>query len=628
MKNIKLKSILLAGVACLGLSSCGDFLEIEPKTFVSEDNFWNEKTDIDQTVIGVYTKLQADDIIRRCIIWGEARSENILDGLNCERDQKDIYRTLQEQLLPTNPFTNWQSFYSVINTCNIVIERAPEVSQKDPVFTQSDVLATQAEMAFVRDLCYFYLVRAFKDVPYYTHAIQVDEDAQPIAATNGDQIVQNLIADLESVVSNALKAYPKDDNARYNSNCNRATQSSIYALLADLCLWSGQYQKCVDYAQRVIDAKLQEYHENYAGRTGMSSTVTVVNGNVVTRSDNVALFKWNGDTGEGYPLIPCFSSLSSNSYGADFNSIFGGTGNSFESIFELAYTTNGNDSYLSNSACGALYGNHYSTGSNSGRGFLTVADGVFSDIPNNINSIFDHGYDERFYTNMKPEKPGDYSTADITKFVSYSATVTPATGSNNQNLRFSVSHSYNTGNYHDRNWIFYRLTDVMLMQAEALIEMAQHDDYEVRDDEGNLLKDSDGEQVYDADLTRAFGLIYAVNRRSIMVPSVGTHTTATANELKITKYNTRNLMRDLCKAERRRELMFEGKRWFDILRYNRREGGLTNIPQKRNATRIVNTEALYWPYYRYELKNNPLLKQKPYYDTSSENSEDANSTTE
>ena len=71
----------MAMVACLGLSSCGDFLAIEPKTIVSEDNFWNEKTDIDQMVTGVYTKMQSDAYIRRCIVWGEVRSDNIGDGL-------------------------------------------------------------------------------------------------------------------------------------------------------------------------------------------------------------------------------------------------------------------------------------------------------------------------------------------------------------------------------------------------------------------------------------------------------------------------------------------------------------------------------------------------------------------
>ena len=173
MKNYNIKSILLAGIACLTLVGCGDFLTIEPKNFVSEDNFWNEKTDIDQMVTGTYTKMQSAAFIQRLIMWGETRSDNITEGLNCQ-GQLDIYRTLQEHLLSTNQYADWTSFYAVINQCNIIIERAPEVSEKDPVYTHSDVLATQAEMTYLRALCYFYLVRAFKDVPYYTYAIQSD----------------------------------------------------------------------------------------------------------------------------------------------------------------------------------------------------------------------------------------------------------------------------------------------------------------------------------------------------------------------------------------------------------------------------------------------------------------------
>ena len=41
----KIKTLFVASLACIGLVSCGDFLEIEPKTFVSENNFWNEKSD-------------------------------------------------------------------------------------------------------------------------------------------------------------------------------------------------------------------------------------------------------------------------------------------------------------------------------------------------------------------------------------------------------------------------------------------------------------------------------------------------------------------------------------------------------------------------------------------------------
>ena len=53
----KIKSLALVGVAALAFTGCRDFLYIEPKTFVSEDNFWNEKTDVDQMVAGVYVKM-------------------------------------------------------------------------------------------------------------------------------------------------------------------------------------------------------------------------------------------------------------------------------------------------------------------------------------------------------------------------------------------------------------------------------------------------------------------------------------------------------------------------------------------------------------------------------------------
>ena len=188
--------MLGAALFCLSLSSCGDFLEIEPKTFVSEDNFWNEKNDIEQMLTGVYVKMQSDAYIRRCIMWGETRSDNVIAGRLDYNKQVDEYRTLRYQLDSANQFTNWSIFYSVINQCNTIIARAPEVSQNDPTYMDTDVRATQAEASFLRDLSYFYLVRAFKDVPFYFDAIQSDDDIPALPPVSGDQIVPALIADL------------------------------------------------------------------------------------------------------------------------------------------------------------------------------------------------------------------------------------------------------------------------------------------------------------------------------------------------------------------------------------------------------------------------------------------------
>lgn len=608
MKSDNIKSILLAGVACLTLASCGDFLEIEPKNFVSEDNFWNEKTDIDQMVTGTYTKMQNSAFIQRLIMWGETRSDNIQDGLNCS-GQLDIYRTLQEQLLSTNQFADWTCFYAVINQCNIIIERAPEVSEKAPAYTHSDVLATQAEMSFLRDLCYFYLVRAFKDVPYYTHALQSDEDVQPIGATDGNVIVRNLIADLESVVGNALKAYPKDNNERYNSNCNRVTQNAIYALLADLCLWDGQYEKCVQYSQRVIDAKLQEYYDDYSYNLGDGGSGRA-NGRAIS---NVQLFKWADDEGEGYPLIPCYSG---NTYGADFDAIFGGNGNSFESIFELAFTKQSDgDQYINNSALASLYGNYY-TGTavaSRGKGYLAASDELLNDLNNNLNRIFSHKYDCRYYTSMDIDQ--DYTFAYVAKGVVEERSIQTASSSS---FPFAAVRSERLGNHHTRNWIFYRLTDVMLMQAEALIELASSNVYALTNEDGTPATDEEGNRLYDKNLKKAFSLIYAVNRRSIMTNTTAVNAVVNTNGLKVQSTTTKGEFRTLCQQERRRELLFEGKRWFDLLRYCRRENSLNYIPSKKGAAKIVNSEALYWPYFKNELKNNPLLEQKPFYANSDE----------
>ena len=94
-----------------------------------------------------------------------------------------------------------------------------------------------------------------------------------------------------------------------------------------------------------------------------------------------------------------------------------------------------------------------------------------------------------------------------------------------------------------QNYIFYRLSDVMLMKAEAMTQLATDD--------------------ADIQLRQAFNLVQAVNSRSMM--------NETADSLKWNTYSSKVSMEDLVLKERLRELCFEGKRWYDLLRYNYRK---------------------------------------------------------
>ena len=144
----------------------------------------------------------------------------------------------------------------------------------------------------------------------------------------------------------------------------------------------------------------------------------------------------------------------------------------------------------------------------------------------------------------------------------------------------------------DANWIFYRLSDMLLIKAEALIE---------RNAEG--------------DLDNAFTLIDIVNKRANDAVG-GTR----ASTLKKNDYiDSKAAMEDLLLEERQREFVFEGKRWFDLVRTARRDGDnsrLVNLCTRKylenvNAIKIklADPNIIYFPYAKSELKVNPLLKQ-------------------
>ena len=162
------------------LASCGDFLEIKPMDRTVLEDYWKEKADVTGTVNGCYEALANEAVVTRMGVWGELRSDNVVAGTSTPGN---INEMLNENLLQTNEICQWSSFYNTINRCNIVCHYAPEVEQIDPNYTYNEMKATIAEMKTLRALCYFYLIRAFRDVPYTTVPSIDDNQNYVIPAT-------------------------------------------------------------------------------------------------------------------------------------------------------------------------------------------------------------------------------------------------------------------------------------------------------------------------------------------------------------------------------------------------------------------------------------------------------------
>ena len=115
-----------------------------------------------------------------------------------------------------------------------------------------------------------------------------------------------------------------------------------------------------------------------------------------------------------------------------------------------------------------------------------------------------------------------------------------------------------------------------------------------------------------------WNIIQAIFYRSC--PSADTNQRASLNRNNFTYVGD---YRNLVEVERRRELMFEGKRYFDLVRRSRRDGTTNHLATactpkySENAAAIMlklkQMDYIYMPYAKEEVEKNPLLKQNPSY---------------
>ena len=549
MKNTFKYTVLSVFMASV-LTSCEDFFNRLPLNEIVLEKFYTEENDITSVLNSCYAGIETPACIRQMAVWGEMRSDNITTTTSTGAEDLQL---LKENILPTISYANWSSFYVVINRCNTVIHYAPLVQERDPNYSESEMRANIAEAKTLRALCYFYLIRAFRDVPFVTEPSIDDTQEFKVPATSFDSILGYLISDLEAVKNHAVRKFAIADN-----NKTRITRYSIYALLADLYLWDGNYEKSIEHCDLVIEHHKELYEEE----------VSRLGNNI-----DIELFKG----------IPLYSEhpLGSTRSGNMSTKIFG-TMKSYESIFELNFIQNQS---VSNSTISSLYGS-----SGTLVGGVSATPFLFENAGTGSNTVFKRT-DCRYLEFMQQ----DNTQFAIVKYTRMSNVFDTPLASSTASPAVTATRRNNSA-----NWIIYRLTDIVLIKAEASVQLA---------------KISTTPQPM---LQQALSLVSAVYNRANNL------TALSADTLKYSTYSTVDAMDNLVLLERQRELMFEGKRWFDLLRMARRVGNNQLLidhcikKQKSNTSavrlKMASKDYLYFPYREGELQVNPFLQQNPAYE--------------
>ena len=570
MKSIK--SLLIIALLGSSFTSCNDFLNLEPLNDIVLENFWTDKSDVESVLLGAYSAMEKSDCLLRMSVWGEMRSDNVVEGNGTSDDIRQICR---ENLLHTNAYCNYKAFYDVVNRANTVLYFAPQVAAKDPNYIIDELLANQAEAIALRCLSYWYLIRSFHDVPYVTEPSIDDEGGHMkfyVPQSSFETILDSLISDLEGIKKYAVNKFSSDEA----TTC-RITKSTICAMLADMYLWRGapgDWDKCIAVCEEVNALKLADY-EKIRSKEGKNCTLKLYN---------------------GYPLIcDAPEDIPGNSY----NEIFG-TGNSFESLFEFPYN---ND--VKNPFVGDYYQNNQSTNVGRIKAFEKIGS-EFSSVKG--NSVFEQAQDVRYYQNVYDRGSQSYA---ITKYAYDDLTLSFSSGS----LEYSGA---SFRNQVQANWIIYRYTEVLLFEAEAYIMKAKQI---APAGEDSLTQVAALKEYKD----KAFNLIDAVNARSINSDNFNITPNTLTRVISYSNSTTVNELESVLFKERRRELMFEGKRWYDLVRMARRDGNqerLLSFVEKKydSATlsavkiKLKNPYAMYFPMAKDEVRNSQgVLKQNPAY---------------
>lgn len=579
MKKINIYKTLLVSACAfitLGTTSCDDFLTIYPSNEITEEQFWEDRTDLESGIRGCWKQFISQDIMERMVVWGECRSDNFDLMTESWDDMKDL---MNANLLETNSLFSWSAFYKTINFCNKVLQYGPLVVERDKSFTSEDWKPVEAEMKALRALNYFYLVRTFREIPFEFNSIGSEHDVKEHSGRQfmAEVVLDSIINDVEAVKDNGMRQYTNELD-----NKGRFTRESIYTLLADMYLWRAaknaspdsvakygsksqdDYQKVIEYCDAVLDMYMERYDRDNPMGGGTSSE---------NNENPYHLIRMNANGGTQDVVDDVYDEIFVQK-------------NSRESILELQFdgSTNSNTCLYNYRNYNGLYRHR---DNNTG---LLQASAPCQTVTRNIDNtsgLFSQS-DIRRWQSLVYTEAGQ-RVYSIGKYTYQSIT--------HDNLEDNSEGTENTfistGSFNS-NWIIYRLSDVLLMKAEAITR----------------LDAPTTEQLQDA-----FNCVTMILYRSN--PSV----TTDRDKLSFTDYQEPSQLFDLVMRERRREFFGEGKRWFDLVRMAEHDGTTTNMltllltkyATNTNAVRakLASMNSLYSPVYENELKVNPNLHQNP-----------------
>lgn len=252
-----MKKYIIVLAACLGLSSCDDFLTIIPETQLTSVTFFKTETDFKQAVNASYAPLR-NIVNDRAYRLAEMHSDNTYYGRNvlfgAVDPQEDLadFSVVQSNGVTANDnvLQQWRLDYLIISRTNQILSLIDEVE-----FDQEAKDNIKGQALFLRAYAYFELARYFGSVPIHLTPVNTREEAALPLSPEADVYAQ-IVMDLEAAVP---LLPPKSEQ-----EAGRATSGAARTLLANVFINMEQWADAEAILRPVVTSGEYSLIPNYA----------------------------------------------------------------------------------------------------------------------------------------------------------------------------------------------------------------------------------------------------------------------------------------------------------------------------------------------------------------------------
>jgi len=536
-----MKKIAYIALALTLFTSCSDFLNVQPKAILSEGQVTGADN-ADNFAIAAYASLGNDHYNIPFSLWpyGNVRSGDAYKGGRDEADIQAFYfmETFKNMKTDFGEVDGiWYNIYIGISRANTALRSINALTETEYPSKKK----RQAEMRFLRAHWYFQLKEMFKYIPYIDENVAVtDYEKISNRALTNDQLWDKIAADFQFAANNLPLSQVE---------VGRANKYAAQAYLAKTRLYQAYEQDEQNNVTSINATRLNQ---------------------VVALCDSVRLSSYRLENDFGFNFMP------------------GSYENGNESLFAVQFshddgTTKGRLNYGDVLATPQGLGccDFHKPSQNLANAYKTGADGLpmFNDFNNSdldlatntVDPRLNHtiaipGHPWKYDPNMLYEKSWNRSPDVYGTFASLKENVSP-----NCDCFIHIDPFY--GN--TKNRIIIRFADVLLWEAEALIELNRQDE--------------------------ALPLINQIRTRA----KRSTANLKLADGSYESNFNvntyvpgdnciwTKDFAREALRWERRLEFAMEGSRFFDLVRWGIADTYLNAYFAKEKTKRLYLKDGLF-----------------------------------